>query len=245
MWQIMWVNFQGEGLKVNQDQMRRTYNLEFTLDQKLKMQSYLKPYLDYDKGIVDETKTANIVSCTVLYPFTIPGGVQLERPMVSNFMATPAAFAHINGKNYMIVSINLIKNPKTVLRLIPEEGEKDSLRRIFEHETVANALQSAGYKAREMMVDTEIYHVRNMPAMIELLAKFYNGIPLADVTKIKRLEERIYTAKELTDMGLGELKLSKHGVEIPIIEQVAPDEFVFYSQNYDGWKKEIDALVVQ
>jgi hypothetical protein len=243
MWQVLYVNFKNDGNMVNQESIRKEYNLEFTQDKKVKMQTYLTPFIDEDKGLVDESRRATIVSSTTLYPFNLSAHPTIVRPMIGDFISTPTAFANLNGKDYIIFAVNIIKNPNSVLRLIPEEGEKESLRRLIDHETIANALKAAGY-SHYKITNPEIYHVKNIASIIELMSKFYNGIPLADVTKLQKLEERVYSAKELTDMGLGELKLSQHGVEIPIIEMVAPDEFVFYSQNYEDWKKSIDGLVV-
>jgi len=240
----MWVNFNCGTELVKQEAIRTHYQLEFTQDSKVRSTNYLKPFIDVDTNEVDNNLQAKIVSASAFYPFHLSEHSSIMRPVINDFFQTPMGFAHLNGKDYLIFTLSMIKQNNHVLRLMPDEQESDNLRRLLDSPAIANVLKSGGYSSYKIK-NPDIYHVKNNASIVELMSKFYRGIPLADVTKLVRLEDRIYSSKELEAMGLGELKLSRHGSEIPIIEQIAADEFVFYSRNYDDYQQEIDSLIIK
>jgi hypothetical protein len=244
MWQLLWVNFNSGIEKLSQTAVRRNYHLRLEQSKTVSAINYLAPFTDMDKDEIDEEKKTAFATARIYYPFSAEEHSCLIRPIVSHFAALPAAVGKFNGRAYMVFVVNDIKQTNHVLRLIPEPEQKDNLVRILQKDAISNLLKSIDCSWRDFE-DAELYHVKQPASMAELMCKFYLGIPLADVSKLVHLENRIYTAQELRDINLGELKLSRHGTEIPIIEQLAPDEFMFYEQNYLDWKEEIEKLILK
>jgi len=244
MWQLLWVNFNCGTEKVSMEAVRRNYHVRIEHDNQVGSIKHISDITDMDKDEVDESTRQRIVTNRVFYPFSLEKHACLDRRLISDFGSHPAAIGKFGDKAVIVFRISDIKQPNHVLRLLPEPKEREDFISVIQNNSTLNVLKEIGLSARDFE-NADIYHVKNAASMIEMMIKFHLGIPLADVTKLVRLENRVYTADELRAMGLGELKLSKHGTEIPIIEQLAPDEFIFYPQNYDDWKSEIDSLIIK
>ncbi len=129
-------------------------------------------------------------------------------------------------RNDMIIIYYHKQGPKQGIRTINDEGTIDAISR--------NLIYNINYNISKILIYECIDNrLQIMIPMCHILSKISGYIAKDPIPILKGLSpDRVYTREEITKLGVSEMSININKQNIPIVEEISKNKYVFYSNNF-------------
>jgi len=180
--------------------------------------------------------TSTIFLLDTIFPYSIPQ--KYLEPTFDTFNTVHScSYTKFFATEYIVVSIPWLKGQDNVLEISREDYS----------EILAEIQRS--WKSTEFSKDDapelsdrsiKLILVKYPSQVVELVIRYYCGSMPCTFRGLTRLDgTKTYSLEELIDLEAGSFELFLDGIEIPIVEEIEDEVFIFYEDNFIEYREQI------